>query len=263
MISRNTRKNDGFSPYHDGNRDCRHSGTGLVGPFGFYELSSLESVHQGDIRTIHERRIPPGHTDASRKSGHDLFPDGAGGRRGKGVPLAGAPGRSGTVRRGALFPDRIPESRADSVDPWRRFFQPSSGNPPFLDTGRDYLLSLEQHIRQLEEELLCPEVRSSLERMEAVLAEDFLEIGLSGRIYDKKQVLQALLSEPEVHYEMMDFTMRPLAGEVLLVTYRTIRQEAPENPQVHSLRSSIWKKIEDRWQMVFHQGTSQKGPMKV
>lgn len=43
--------------------------------------------------------------------------------------------------------------------------------------------------------------------MEAVLAEDFLEIGLSGRIYDKKQVLQALLSEPEVHYEMMDFAM--------------------------------------------------------
>ena len=119
--------------------------------------------------------------------------------------------------------------------------------------GRDYLLSLEKHIRQLEEELLSPEVRSSLERMEAVLAEDFLEIGLSGRIYAKKQVLQALLSEPEVHYEVMDFTMRPLAGEVLLVTYRTIRQEAPEDPQVQSLRSSIWKRIDDRWQMVFHQ----------
>ena len=129
--------------------------------------------------------------------------------------------------------------------------------------GREYLLSLEQHIRQLEEDLLSPEVRSSLERMDAVLAEDFLEIGLSGRIYAKKQVLQALLSEPEVHYEVMDFTMRPLAGEVLLVTYRTTRQEAPENPQVHSLRSSIWKQIDDRWQMVFHQGTPQKGPLKV
>ena len=130
----------------------------------------------------------------------------------------------------------------------------------FLQFGRDYLLSLEQHIRQLEEALLSPEVRSSLERMEAVLAEDFLEIGLSGRIYDKKQALQALLSEPEVHYEVMDFTMRPLAGEVLLVTYRTIRQEAPEDPQVHSLRSSIWKRIDDRWQMLFHQGTFAKGP---
>jgi hypothetical protein len=33
--------------------------------------------------------------------------------------------------------------------------------------------------------------------MEGLLAEDFLEIGLSGMIYDKKQVLQTLLAGRE------------------------------------------------------------------
>jgi hypothetical protein len=39
------------------------------------------------------------------------------------------------------------------------------------------------------------------------------------------------------------------------VTYRVIRQGTADEPPIYSLRSSIWKLIDDRWQMVFHQGT--------
>ena len=119
-------------------------------------------------------------------------------------------------------------------------------------------MSLEQHIRGLEEQLLNP-VHARLESDDRVLADDFLEIGASGRIYDKKKVLQALLVKPISHCSMMDFRMRPLTGDAVLVTYRTMRQESSHNPPVHSLRSSIWKHIDDRWQMIFHQGTLAHG----
>ncbi|MHB8544405.1 MAG: nuclear transport factor 2 family protein [Leptospirales bacterium] len=119
-------------------------------------------------------------------------------------------------------------------------------------------MSLEQHIRRLEEQLLNP-VLSQFESVERLLADDFLEIGASGRIYDKKKVLQELLVKPSAHCSMMDFSMRPLTRDVVLVTYRTMRQEPTQNSPVYSLRSSIWKHIDDRWQMVFHQGTLANG----
>ena len=42
-------------------------------------------------------------------------------------------------------------------------------------------------IRRLEEELLLPEVRKSVTRLAALLAEEFVEIGSSGRIYDNSR----------------------------------------------------------------------------
>ena len=46
-----------------------------------------------------------------------------------------------------------------------------------------------QELQRLEEELLRPEVRRSPEKMAALLADDFLEFGRSGRIYDKANIL--------------------------------------------------------------------------
>ena len=119
-------------------------------------------------------------------------------------------------------------------------------------------MSFEQNIRRLEEQLLNP-VHSRLESVEKLLADDFLEIGASGRIYDKKRALQALLVKPSGHCSMIDFSMRHLTRDVVLVTYRTMRQDSSQNSPVHSLRSSIWKHIDDRWQMIFHQGTLANG----
>lgn len=54
-------ENDGLSPNSDGNRDQCNPGAGLVGPFGFSELSPLESVYQGNLRNGPDGRIPPDH----------------------------------------------------------------------------------------------------------------------------------------------------------------------------------------------------------
>jgi hypothetical protein len=111
--------------------------------------------------------------------------------------------------------------------------------------------SLEKHLRELEERLLQTEVRKSPEELDQLLADDFVEIGSSGRLFNKQQIIEGLINETPVHRTLLDFKIKLLAPDVALVTYRVHNHEE----QRYSLRSSIWKRNEDRWQMVFHQGT--------
>jgi hypothetical protein len=112
-------------------------------------------------------------------------------------------------------------------------------------------------IRHLEEQLLRQDVRRSADQVEALLADEFTEFGSSGRIYDKRQIIEALQQEaadgsPAL---LQDFCARELAPEVILVTYRTVRTAAGHSGEISTLRSSIWKWDGERWRMVFHQGT--------
>jgi hypothetical protein len=107
-------------------------------------------------------------------------------------------------------------------------------------------------VRHLEEQLLEPEVRRSADHVGRLLADEFIEFGSSGAIYDKRGIIDALqFEEPGTTVRMVDFTARPIASDVVLVTYRSIREGTPNS----RLRSSIWKSIDGRWQMIFHQGT--------
>ena len=115
--------------------------------------------------------------------------------------------------------------------------------------------ALEDHLRQLEECLLQPRVRRSAEEVSELLASEFIEFGSSGRIFDKRQIIASLPTEPAVRRSLVDFNTSVLAPGLVLVTYRVIRQGTSDQPPIYSLRSSMWKLIEGRWQMVFHQGT--------
>lgn len=53
---------------------------------------------------------------------------------------------------------------------------------------------------------------------------------------------------------LSDFEVHPLSKDVALTTYQIFN----EMNNQHSLRSSIWKFREGRWQMYFHQGTPAK-----
>jgi hypothetical protein len=114
-------------------------------------------------------------------------------------------------------------------------------------------------LRRLEEELLKPEVRHSPDQVGALLSDDIVEFGSSGRVFNKQQIIEALKQEgprdPTIRLSVVDFVARRLASDVTLVTYRIIQEGDPGTRQESSLRSSIWKLIEGRWQMVFHQGT--------
>jgi hypothetical protein len=116
-------------------------------------------------------------------------------------------------------------------------------------------LTLSEQIYQLEDQLLQPEIRRSKEEIAKLLADDFVEFGSSGRIFDKIQVVEGLPHSPTVPMVIEDFQIKVLSSNVVLATYRVVRTNEPREEMKNSLRSSIWKFIDKRWQMVFHQGT--------
>lgn len=111
--------------------------------------------------------------------------------------------------------------------------------------------ALAAELQQLEESLLIPDVRKSA-RLSELLADDFVEFGSSGRVYDKADLVTALQEEAPVRQTPSNFKVVVLAPDVALLTYR-IRRHA--QPAVDTLRCSLWRRSGGRWQMVFHQAT--------
>jgi len=120
-------------------------------------------------------------------------------------------------------------------------------------------VSIEAHLRTLEEELLQVDVRKSATRLEALLAEGFIEFGSSGQVFDKQDIIDSLRSESPARRSLTDFKALPLGPGAVLTTYRVVRYGAPGEQSIHSLRSSVWRLLDGRWQMVFHQGTTLEG----
>ena len=115
---------------------------------------------------------------------------------------------------------------------------------------------LTKQFYDLELSLLNPEVRSSAEKLDALLADDFMEFGSSGSIYHKPDTLAGLTaSTDKVIFEVSDFEAKKLSEDFVLTTFKTKRTIKNDIDIVVSLRSSIWKKTDGNWQMFFHQGT--------
>jgi hypothetical protein len=115
-------------------------------------------------------------------------------------------------------------------------------------------------LRQLEERLLQPGVLKSTQEVADLLADEFIEFGSSGRVFNKRQLIESLQREPAVRRSLLEFHASVLAPGVVLVTYRVVRQNAADGQPTRSLRSSVWKLSDGRWQMVFHQGTLSQEP---
>ena len=109
----------------------------------------------------------------------------------------------------------------------------------------------------LEEELLSPRVRASEARLNELLADDFVEFGSSGRIYDKPYIIRELGESGFVaDFEIGDFCLVMSRADSALVTYRCEVRSDSGNVIRKSNRSSLWRLDDDRWQLVFHQGTT-------
>lgn len=115
---------------------------------------------------------------------------------------------------------------------------------------------LAEHLRSLEESLLRPDVRKSADVV-ALLADEFVEFGSSGRVYSKADLVVALQAETPGIQTARSFRVWLLAPQAALLTY-VIRREGA--PPVHTLRSSVWQLQGECWRMVFHQGTVTSEP---
>lgn len=93
--------------------------------------------------------------------------------------------------------------------------------------------------------------RADFERM---TAEDFWEVGASGRIYTRDEVLDELERRYSGSYvddlEASGFQCRRLAENVYLVTYHLVQDGTR-----HTRRATIWERTPDGWKIIYHQGT--------
>ncbi|MET3651480.1 DUF4440 domain-containing protein [Dyella japonica] len=116
-------------------------------------------------------------------------------------------------------------------------------------------MDLAAHLFDLETQLHRQDVRADEAALRRLIAEDFVEFGVSGTVWTRDAVVQALRGESFSQREVTDFRVTLLAEDVALVTYRGHRVATPQRPASDSLRSSIWRLRDGRWQMLFHQGT--------
>lgn len=114
--------------------------------------------------------------------------------------------------------------------------------------------TLRKQIFELETRLQQGECRHSRSELERLLSEQFMEFGSTGT-YDRDTMINELLSEGPLTFSMADFQVISLSANVALATYRATMITSDEEPARHSLRSSVWKREGNYWQMIFHQGT--------
>lgn len=108
----------------------------------------------------------------------------------------------------------------------------------------------------LEKELHSNTRRSDSEFMETVLHPDFMEIGRSGRVYSRQDIVDAFKTGAALPaIDARDFHVSHIGEAVWLLTYRS--SHIGDNGQRYrlSLRCSIWVRTDKGLQLRFHQGT--------
>lgn len=101
-----------------------------------------------------------------------------------------------------------------------------------------------------EERLLDPAVRADADRLEQLLADDFTEIGQSGRHWTRSDMITALTAEPAPSRPPVieERRSRTLGPDTVLLTYVLRSGDGV------SRRSSVWR-CDPLPRCVFHQGT--------
>jgi hypothetical protein len=115
-------------------------------------------------------------------------------------------------------------------------------------------MSLEPQLRELEIKVMTAAGERRAEDLREYVAEDFYEVGASGRTYTKAEVLAALERAPLRRFMLADFRIVASGKDWALVSYRA--SESAENSSTTSWRSTLWVERAGKWQIVFHQGTN-------
>lgn len=100
--------------------------------------------------------------------------------------------------------------------------------------------------------LLDPAVRSSADLLAQLLHPEFTEIGASGRLWTRSEIIVSLVEDSRKSTEPIkatDMAGRLLAPGVVHLTY------VSDNGGRRARRSSVWLWTEEGWRAYFHQGT--------
>ncbi len=98
----------------------------------------------------------------------------------------------------------------------------------------------------------------SKDEIDAIMTNDFWEVGASGEIYKREEVLSTVVTRyqnPNYSsndlYEVSDFACKEIANNTYLVSYQLLQGLEKRLTK----RSTIWQKENGSWKIVYHQGT--------
>lgn len=110
-------------------------------------------------------------------------------------------------------------------------------------------MSLSDHLHRLEVLLLAETARRDPLTLERLLADDFREFTASGIMCGKQEAINALQAEVFIERDIRDLALSTLSDDIALLTYTCV------SSLNESLRTSIWRRTAEGWQLFFHQGT--------
>ncbi len=113
-------------------------------------------------------------------------------------------------------------------------------------------------VKEFELELLSLETRRSPERLNELLADNFFEFTQSGTAHTKQDIIDMLPKCPEEKFVVRDYIEKKLSNDLVLVHYIADREILESGLKRTTLCSSIWKNTQDKWQIIFFQGTPAK-----
>jgi glyoxylase I family protein len=113
--------------------------------------------------------------------------------------------------------------------------------------------------RLIEKEMaiVAAQQRGDIGAVGNVLADEFCEIGSSGRMFSKLEILESIRQVKILHCSFEQVRVLPIDDEHAIVTYvsNTKRRYQGEEATARTYRSSTWKKAAGEWRLIFHQGT--------
>jgi hypothetical protein len=140
--------------------------------------------------------------------------------------------------------------------PPQHSFRPSltSGGPghnarPGMQLSADDIAEL----TRLEEAMWIAATRFDAAFQQEHFAPDVFEIGQSGRVYTRAQMISTAGGAINAGLPLDGLRIRHLDGATVQVTYNS--HVAYGSTVEHARRSSIWTRTEGGWVMRFHQGT--------
>ena len=104
-----------------------------------------------------------------------------------------------------------------------------------------------------------PEFGTSRRDFEAMTDANFWEVGASGRRYSREYVIDVLVERHSVPHddvwETSGFHCIELAPHTYLLTYTLVQDRVRV-----TRRATIWRKAQDGWTILYHQGTVVEAP---
>ena len=114
-----------------------------------------------------------------------------------------------------------------------------------------------EKLKQLEPLIYAANDGKQREYFEQLLAQEFWEVGASGKKYSRQFVLDVLDERQRTPtteaWQATDFHLQQVAPKMYLLTY-TLHQSART-----TRRATLWRDTPTGWSLVYHQGTVVEG----